>query len=76
MQALPAPAESLCIVEMGSGSDTREERGEDRGTSGGLFLNIGLQVNKQMCLKVVKSVAESFFYLAKLNFYWRLPAMP
>ncbi|PIK57420.1 putative splicing factor 3B subunit 3 [Apostichopus japonicus] len=43
MQALPAPAESLCIVEMGSGSDTREERGEDRGTSGGLFLNIGLQ---------------------------------
>lgn len=37
MQALPAGAESLCIVEMGRG-------GEGAGTStGGLFLNIGLQ---------------------------------
>ena len=37
MQALPAPPESLCIVEMGS-------EGENRVFSvGGLFLNIGLQ---------------------------------
>ncbi len=35
MQALPAGAESLCIVEMGG-------RGEG-GSTGGLFLNIGLQ---------------------------------
>lgn len=38
MQALPATPESLCIVEMG-GSD-KDEAG---GTSGQLFLNIGLQ---------------------------------
>ncbi len=37
MQALPAPPESLCIVEMGGG-------GEGEMVSvGGLFLNIGLQ---------------------------------
>eukprot|EP00057_Strongylocentrotus_purpuratus_P001335 XP_001198237.2 PREDICTED: splicing factor 3B subunit 3 isoform X2 [Strongylocentrotus purpuratus] len=41
MQALPAPAEALCIIEMG-GTEAREETGE-RGSSGGLFLNIGLQ---------------------------------
>lgn len=41
MQALPAPAEALCIIEMG-GTEAREETGE-RGTAGGLFLNIGLQ---------------------------------
>ena len=35
MQALPAGAESLCIVEMGGGGEM--------GSSGGLFLNIGLQ---------------------------------
>ena len=40
MQALPAPAESLCIVEMGG---SEGEEGEKR-TRGGLFLNIGLQV--------------------------------
>ncbi|XP_022082283.1 splicing factor 3B subunit 3-like [Acanthaster planci] len=39
MQALPAPAESLCVVEMGGTEAT--ESGE-RGMSGGLFLNIGL----------------------------------
>ena len=39
MQALPAPPESLCIVEMGGGGE-----GERGLTSvGGLFLNIGLQ---------------------------------
>ncbi|KAL5021527.1 hypothetical protein ScPMuIL_000682 [Solemya velum] len=41
MQALPAPSESLCIVEMGS-AEAKEETGEP-GTVGGLFLNIGLQ---------------------------------
>ena len=45
MQALPAPAEALCIIEMG-GSEAREDTGE-RGSSGGLFLNIGLQVSIQ-----------------------------
>ena len=40
MQALPAPPESLCIVEMGGGGE-----GERGGLTsvGGLFLNIGLQ---------------------------------
>lgn len=42
MQALPAPSESLCIVEMG-GTEAKEETGET-GTVGGLYLNIGLQV--------------------------------
>ena len=41
MQALPAAAESLCIVEMG-GTEAKEETGEP-GSMGGLFLNIGLQ---------------------------------
>jgi splicing factor 3B subunit 3 len=40
MQALPAAAESLCIVEMGVGEAGSE--GEP-GTSGSLYLNIGLQ---------------------------------
>lgn len=39
MQALPATPESLCIVEMGG----HEREGETAGTSGQLFLNIGLQ---------------------------------
>lgn len=39
MQALPAVAESVCIIEMGGGED---ETGEQR-PSGGLVLNIGLQ---------------------------------
>lgn len=40
MQALPAAAESLCIVEMGAG----ETGGEgETGTTGSLYLNIGLQ---------------------------------
>ena len=38
MQALPAPPESLCIVEMGGSGEG--ERG--MGSMGGLFLNIGL----------------------------------
>ncbi|XP_041377174.1 splicing factor 3B subunit 3-like [Gigantopelta aegis] len=41
MQALPAPPESLCIIEMG-GSESKEETGEP-GSQGGLYLNIGLQ---------------------------------
>ncbi|KAL3859524.1 hypothetical protein ACJMK2_009740 [Sinanodonta woodiana] len=41
MQALPAPPESLCIIEMG-GAEAKEETGEP-GSVGGLFLNIGLQ---------------------------------
>uniref|UniRef100_T1J553 Splicing factor 3B subunit 3 n=1 Tax=Strigamia maritima TaxID=126957 RepID=T1J553_STRMM len=42
MQALPAPAESLCIVEMG-GSEGHENEGRSQGF---LYLNIGLQVCK------------------------------
>ena len=38
MQALPATPESICIVEMGG----HEKEGESAGTSGQLFLNIGL----------------------------------
>lgn len=38
MQALPAPPESLCVLDMSTQSDSKEE-GE-----GGLYLNIGLQV--------------------------------
>lgn len=41
MQALPAPPESLCVLDMSTQSDSKEE-GE-----GGLYLNIGLQVNTQ-----------------------------
>lgn len=37
MQALPAPPESLCVLDMSTQSDSKE--GE-----GGLYLNIGLQV--------------------------------
>ena len=39
MQALPDPPESLCVLDMSTQSDSKEE-GE-----GGLYLNIGLQVN-------------------------------
>ncbi|XP_057366766.1 splicing factor 3B subunit 3-like [Daphnia carinata] len=39
MQALPATPESLCIVEMGG----HDKDAESTGTSGQLFLNIGLQ---------------------------------
>ena len=41
MQALPAPGESLCIIEMGGSGAT--EHGE-QATTGGLFLSIGLAV--------------------------------
>ncbi|XP_055891647.1 splicing factor 3B subunit 3-like [Biomphalaria glabrata] len=41
MQAFPAPPESLCIIEMG-GSEAKEETGETA-TTGGIYLNIGLQ---------------------------------
>ncbi|KAK6185339.1 hypothetical protein SNE40_007593 [Patella caerulea] len=41
MQALPAQPESLCIIEMG-GTEAKEDTNEP-GTSGGLYLNIGLQ---------------------------------
>ncbi|XP_014663548.1 PREDICTED: splicing factor 3B subunit 3-like [Priapulus caudatus] len=40
MQALPAPSESLCIVEMGGVEATEDE---SAGAQGQLFLNIGLQ---------------------------------
>jgi len=40
MQALPAAPESVCIIEIGGGED---ETGKQR-ASGGLILNIGLQV--------------------------------
>ena len=43
MQALPAAPESLCIVEMG-GTEANKETGEES-SQGGLYLNIGLQVN-------------------------------
>jgi splicing factor 3B subunit 3 len=41
MQAIPALAESLCIVEMG-GADASEESGTI-GASSRMFLNIGMQ---------------------------------
>lgn len=49
MQALPAPAESLCIVEMkttegGVIVDTTNGREQQVGPTGTSFLNIGLQV--------------------------------
>ena len=44
MQALPAPSESLCIIEMGGASDSADGETGNIGI-GGLFLNIGLQVN-------------------------------
>ncbi len=52
MQALPAPAESLCIVEMkttegGVVVDTTSGREQQVGPSGTSFLNIGLQVKKK-----------------------------
>lgn len=45
MQALPSPAESLCIVEMGIGETEEDEDGiVRRGPGqGSLYLNIGLQ---------------------------------
>ncbi|XP_026279022.1 splicing factor 3B subunit 3 [Frankliniella occidentalis] len=45
MQALPAAAESLCIVEMGGGDrETRDrEEADTGGVQGTLYLNIGLQ---------------------------------
>lgn len=44
MQALPAPADSLCIVVMGGGDTTTGGGGEgEAGASGSLYLNIGLQ---------------------------------
>jgi len=52
MQALPAPGESLCIIEMGGTSGT--EPGE-QATTGGLFLSIGLAV----------SVKDFFFLLVQ-----------
>jgi hypothetical protein len=50
MQALPAPAESLCIVEMkttegGVVVDTASGREQQVGPTTTSFLNIGLQVN-------------------------------
>lgn len=38
MQGLPAPAESLCLVEMGG-----ETAGEGKAGQGNLYLNVGLQ---------------------------------
>ena len=42
MQALPAPAESLCIVEMGAGDQKSGEEGS-AGQTTSLYLNVGLQ---------------------------------
>lgn len=52
MQALPAPAESLCIVEMkttegGVVVDTTGGREQQVGATGTQFINIGLQVEKR-----------------------------
>ena len=49
MQALPAPAESLCIVDMkttdsGVIVDTTNERDQQVGSGSTCYLNIGLQV--------------------------------
>jgi splicing factor 3B subunit 3 len=44
MQALPSPAESLCLVEMGIGETEEDEDGILRvGGNGSTYLNIGLQ---------------------------------
>lgn len=45
MQALPSPAESLCLVEMGIGETEENEDGVvlRAGGKGSLYLNIGLQ---------------------------------
>jgi hypothetical protein len=53
MQALPAPAESLCIVEMkttesGVIVDTSNGREQQIGPTGTSFLNIGLQVRMSL----------------------------
>lgn len=37
MQGLPAPAESLCLVEMGG-----DTQGEEKGAQSNLYLNVGL----------------------------------
>ena len=55
MQALPAPAESLCIVEMkttegGVVVDTTNGREQQVGPTGTSFLNIGLQVRQFVVL--------------------------
>lgn len=42
MQALPAAAESLCIVEMGA-TDKKPEGEESAITQSNLYLNVGLQ---------------------------------
>lgn len=42
MQALPSAAESLCLVEMGIGESEENEDGDTTGSSGSIYLNIGL----------------------------------
>lgn len=47
MQALPACAQSLCIIETSKASLHSEEIYYDSENSVGLFLHIGLSVNLQ-----------------------------
>ena len=54
MQALPDPPESLCVLDMSTQSDSKEE-GE-----GGLYLNIGLQVN-------YKCLVSSLYYTSMID---------
>ena len=78
MQALPAEAESLSIVEMGGGEAS------DKVTGGGLFLNIGLSVCffvhvfqftfEKFCRKYIrqshhKSLFETFVSLKSAEVY-------
>ena len=73
MQALPAPSESLCIVEMGGTEAT--ETGE-RGMAGGLFLNIGLHVSSHAPLSVytILSSLEKFARVKQLGLIHKGPA--
>ena len=55
MQALPATAESLCIVEMG-GVETG-----DKVVGGGLFLNIGLNVRCHVLFYILPCLSLTLF---------------
>lgn len=48
MQALPAAAESLCIVEMGAKDIDPSSKEESTSQQTSLYLNIGKQLNKKL----------------------------
>lgn len=51
MQALPAAAESLSILQLGGSADGQEAVGGN--PLGTLFLNVGLQVCRQCCSHLI-----------------------